>query len=141
MATLLVVEDERDTRDLLARIVRRAGHTAVAAANGWEALIALDETGIDVILLDLMMPGMDGVTFLEILRHDEARRSIPVILVTACDEGALLSAAVRLGVFKCFKKANYTSQELLDAIDQALAGIGIAQQKIRDDLAHGSSPQ
>src|SRR5688572_22356819 len=127
MATLLVVEDERDTRDLLARIVRRAGHTAVTAGNGWEALLALDETRVDVILLDLMMPGMDGVTFLDILRHDEARRSIPVILITACDESELLAGAVRLGVFKCLKKAHYTSQELLDVIDEAQAGVVIAQ--------------
>jgi CheY-like chemotaxis protein len=82
---------------------------------------------------------MDGATFLSILRNDERRRSVPVILVTACDESELLAAAARLGVSKCLKKAHYTPQELLREIDQALAGVVIAQQNIRDDLARGPS--
>lgn len=139
MATVLVVEDERDTRDLLARIVRRGGHTAVTAANGWEALLALDQGQADLVLLDLMMPGMDGRTFLGILRNDPQRRTTPVVLVTACPEGELLAAAARLGVHKCLKKAHFTPQELLETIDQALRGVSSTIQNIRDDVSRGPS--
>lgn len=139
MATILVVEDERDSRELLARTVRKGGHTAVVAANGWEALLALDEAPVDMVLLDLMMPGMDGATFLGILRNDQRRRSVPVVLVTALAEGALLSSAARLGVSKCLKKAHYSPHELLQTIDEVLAGRIMTQQSIRGDLARGPS--
>ena len=139
MATVLVVEDERDSRELLARTVRKGGHTAVVAANGWEALLALDEAPVDLVLLDLMMPGMDGPTFLSILRNDQRRRSVPVVLVTALSEGDLLSSAARLGVSKCLKKAHYTPQDLLETIDQVLATRIMAQDGIRGDLARGPS--
>ena len=137
MATVLVVEDERDSRELLARTVRKGGHTAVIAANGWEALLALDEAPVDLVLLDLMMPGMDGPTFLSILRNDQRRRSVPVVLVTALSEGDLLTSAARLGVSKCLKKAHYTPEDLLHTIDQVLAGRMMAQESIRGDLARG----
>jgi CheY-like chemotaxis protein len=137
MATVLVVEDERDSRELLARTVRKGGHTVIVAANGWEALLALDEAAVDLVLLDLMMPGMDGPTFLSILRNDQRRRATPVILVTALSEGDLLTSAARLGVSKCLKKANYTPQELLETIDTVLTGHMMAQQNIRNDLARG----
>ena len=139
MATVLVVEDERDSRELLARTVHKGGHTAVVAANGWEALLALDEAPVDLVLLDVMMPGMDGPTFLSILRNDQRRRAIPVVLVTALSEGELLTSAARLGVSKCLKKAHYTPQDLLETIDQVLATRIMAQDSIRGDLARGPS--
>jgi two-component system OmpR family response regulator len=139
MAIVLVVEDERDTRDLLARIVRRAGHAAITAGNGWEALLALDEGPVDLVLLDLMMPGMDGRTFLSILRNDPHRRTTPVVLVTACPEGELLAAAARLGVYRCLKKAHYTPQELLNTIDEAMRSSNAGLRNVRGDLHRPSS--
>jgi CheY-like chemotaxis protein len=138
MATILVVEDERDSRELLARTVRKGGHTAVVAANGWEALLALDEAPVDLVLLDLMMPGMDGPTFLSILRNDQRRRSVPVVLVTALSEGDLLTSAARLGVSKCLKKAHYTAEDLLSTIEQVLVTRMMAQDNIRGDIARGA---
>jgi hypothetical protein len=69
LARILVVEDEVDTRMVLGKFLSVAGHEVIPAANGWEALLVLDTTSVDLILLDVMMPGMDGVTFLQILRQ------------------------------------------------------------------------
>ena len=87
MATVLVVEDHADTRDVLARMLRGDGYTVVTAGNGWEALIALDaHPMIDAILLDILMPGMDGATFLKIARATAKTRLIPVLVTSVLSE-------------------------------------------------------
>ena len=53
MATILVVEDDFDTRDLLARLLEREGYDALSAANGWDALLVLDNHNVDLVLLDV----------------------------------------------------------------------------------------
>ena len=86
MAHILVVDDEPDTRDVLGRLLSRHGYTIEYAANGWEALLEIDRRGFDLILLDIMMPGLDGAKFLEILRGYAARSTTPVVIVTALDQ-------------------------------------------------------
>ena len=116
MATILVVEDDASCRDLLVRTLQRGGHESVTAANGWEALLALDASEIDLILLDLMMPGMDGRTFMRILRNDRRWRNLPVILLSALSFGDLFNGAVQLGVSDCLQKTKYTPMQLLDSV-------------------------
>src|SRR5438046_10452743 len=70
---------------VLGKFLTVAGHEVIPAANGWEALLVLDTTNVDLILLDVMMPGMDGVTFLQILRQAKKHQSMPVVLVTALE--------------------------------------------------------
>src|SRR2546423_5482711 len=83
MSTILIVEDDQDTREIMGRYLTLAGYEHVSASNGWEALLAVDQNAIDLILLDVMMPGMDGVTFLNILRNAQTKRNTPVVIVTA----------------------------------------------------------
>ncbi|MCU0264830.1 MAG: response regulator transcription factor [Actinomycetia bacterium] len=80
MATVLVVEDEKDIREVLRRYLERAGHAVLTTGSGAEALRILRGPGVDVLLLDLGLPDVDGV---EILR--EVRRSgrLPVLVLTA----------------------------------------------------------
>jgi CheY-like chemotaxis protein len=82
---VLVVEDEADMRHILCRMLERAGWAVAEAANGQEALTRLAEDRPHLILLDLLMPEMDGFTFVEVLRQQDAWRSIPVVVVTAKD--------------------------------------------------------
>ena len=83
-ATILVVDDDPDCREITARLLEREGHRPRRAASGEECLrIALSEP-IDVVLLDVMMPGMDGFAVCEALR--EAGKRLPVILLTARDD-------------------------------------------------------
>jgi PAS domain S-box-containing protein len=83
MGPVLVVEDDQPTRALLARELAKAGWTVAEAENGRVALERIAESRPALVLLDLMMPEMDGFEFLDVLRQDDAGRGIPVVVITA----------------------------------------------------------
>lgn len=121
MASVLIVDDDADSAEILSRYLLRIGHTPVTATNGWEALLKLDANQIDLVLLDLSMPGMDGATFLNILRNDRRRSSLPVILVTALQDNQLFQKATQLGVSNTLFKARFTAPDFYQSVNQALA--------------------
>ena len=81
-ATVLAVDDSADNRELLGRYLAREGHTVLAASSGAEALQILQEEAVDVVLLDLIMPGMDGSEVLMRIKENSAWRAIPVIVIS-----------------------------------------------------------
>jgi CheY-like chemotaxis protein len=84
MSSILLVEDDRDSREALAFVLEDAGHTVASAGNGREALDLLDEEEKpDLILLDLMMPVMNGWEFLGERKRRPGLASIPVMVLTA----------------------------------------------------------
>jgi CheY-like chemotaxis protein len=85
MATL-VVDDVSIARDALAGRVAKQGHSVVKTADGLEALEALASGSFDLVLLDLVMPNMDGYEVLERMKADQALRDIPVIIITGVEE-------------------------------------------------------
>src|SRR4051794_13252397 len=96
--TILVVDDVADSRDVLARLLRLSGYKSIVAEDGEAALNAVESEAPDLVLLDLMMPGMDGVEVLRHLREDPRFHDLPVILFTALSDGKLLTDAAKLGV-------------------------------------------
>jgi len=104
-ARILVVDDAEDDRRLMLACLAEEGYDAKTAVNGREALLMLESCTPDVIVLDLVMPGMDGMTFLETIRKDPNYADIPVVVVTSkdlklCDRRKL--TAKTSGVFgKC----------------------------------------
>jgi CheY-like chemotaxis protein len=119
MATILIVEDDQGTREIMARYLTLAGYEHVSASNGWEALLAVDQNDVDLILLDVMMPGMDGVTFLNILRNAQTKRNTPVVIVTAMSKQELLNRFRDLPVQAILPK----TQELFDELMQTVGKI------------------
>jgi len=83
MPTILIVEDDRDTREMLERFLQLEGFTVRTAENGRAALDVLHRDSACVILLDLMMPVMNGWEFRQVQAHDPRFSSIPVVVVTA----------------------------------------------------------
>ena len=83
---VLVVDDQRMNRLKMAAAVEARGHTALAAGDGETALQMLAEGGIDLVLLDIVMPGMDGFAVLQRLKSDRSLRDIPVIVISALDD-------------------------------------------------------
>jgi len=85
MSTVLIVEDDRDSRDMLRTWLEQHGFSAITAADGREALAQLDKAADDLslILLDLMMPGMTGWQFRTSQRANRRFRKIPVVVMTA----------------------------------------------------------
>jgi CheY-like chemotaxis protein len=81
MIKILVVEDDKHVRKLMNAVLKREGYEVVTAGNGKEALEALEVQHIDLIILDIMMPEMDGYEFAEELK--EADNRIPILMATA----------------------------------------------------------
>src|SRR5262245_19174176 len=80
---VLVVEDDAATRSMLGKTLAKAGWQVTEAENGRVALERMQTTSPALILLDLMMPEMDGFEFLDALRHHQPRRQVPVVVITA----------------------------------------------------------
>jgi CheY-like chemotaxis protein len=117
LKNILVVDDTADCREPLARLLQIAGYRPTTAVNGLDALAHLDSDRPDLILLDLMMPEMDGIAFLKELRNfDGWKSSVPVIVLTALSNGPLILEARRLGVHGTLTKACFTPDQLLDTI-------------------------
>lgn len=96
-STILVVDDEPVNRDILLRRLKRLGHDVVCAANGKEGLEILGQRDCDLVLLDIMMPVMDGMTMLHRLRLDYSSSLLPVIITTARDGSEEVVAALEAG--------------------------------------------
>jgi class 3 adenylate cyclase len=95
--SLLVVDDNEMNRDMLARRLGRHGYTVAVAADGQQALQMLEAQSFDLILLDIMMPGISGLDVLKILRERYSVADLPVIMATAKDQSEDIVAALQLG--------------------------------------------
>ncbi len=96
-AHLLVVDDNAENREMLSRRLRTHGFTIAAAESGPEALRLLEKTPFDLVLLDVVMPGMSGLEVLRDLRSRHAAADLPVIMATARDDSNDVVTALRLG--------------------------------------------
>ncbi len=94
---ILIVDDNEANRDLLLRRVRRGGYEATAVADGSKALERLAKEPFDLVLLDVMMPGMTGYEVLEAIKSDETLSRIRVIMVSALDEIDSVVRCIDLG--------------------------------------------
>jgi DNA-binding response OmpR family regulator len=101
---ILVVDDDPNAVIILTRMLAREGYSTLSAPGGQVALDTLATQSVDVILLDVMMPEMDGLQVCEKLRADERLRRIPVILLTAKDDIETRSRGMTLGVSEYLTK-------------------------------------
>lgn len=83
MATILIVDDSPVSRRMMDLMLHRNGYTVVAAADGYEALSLLEETPVDLMIVDLSMPDIDGLTLLERVRADARFHAIRTLMLTA----------------------------------------------------------
>ncbi len=79
---VLTVDDSRTMRDMLAFTLQGAGYEVLQAENGQEGLDVLGENNVDVIITDINMPVMDGITFIEKLRQDKTQAATPILILT-----------------------------------------------------------
>jgi CheY-like chemotaxis protein len=116
MNTVLIVDDTLDCSEPLAKLLRKRGHTVECAPDGAEALALLARFRPDVIVLDLMMPVMDGVSFLEVLRGDPERKDIRVVVLSGCGDGLPAGRLAELGVGEIFLKGSVDFCRLLEVL-------------------------
>jgi DNA-binding response OmpR family regulator len=120
MLRVLVVEDEASSAEVAAIICRTAGYQADIASDGRAAWSAIQSDVYDLLLVDLRMPYMDGLTLLTLMRQDVRFASIPVLVVTARVTASDRHALAELNVLELILKP-YSTHTLREAIQAALA--------------------
>ena len=120
-AQVLVVDDDPKTRDMLRRTLQKAGWSVAEAANGCEAIETLERSKPALVLLDLLMPGMDGFEVLERLQGDETWRDVPIIIVTAKDLTREDIDRLNGRVVKVLQKGTYHRRDLVRDIHAMIA--------------------
>ncbi|MCG5432305.1 two-component sensory transduction protein RegX [Mycobacterium sp. MYCO198283] len=116
MTSVLIVEDEESLADPLAYLLRKEGFEATVVADGPSALAEFDRSGPDIVLLDLMLPGMSGT---DVCRQLRARSSVPVIMVTARDSEIDKVVGLEIGADDYVTKP-YSARELIARIRAVL---------------------
>ena len=116
MSKVLVVEDSVAAREAVMRLLRHEGYGVIGAANGVEALRAIEQEKPDLVLLDVMMPEMDGMSTLIELRQRPECSDLPVILVTALSDEERISQARELGVSEYLVKTRFSYEDLLNYV-------------------------
>jgi CheY-like chemotaxis protein len=120
MPRILIVDDEAACRLPLARLLQLEGYEIAQAADGLEALQRLGEAQCDLVLLDLLMPGMDGITFIERARADARFATLPIFLVTAVHDSKMLLRARSFGIQQYLFKGDVPFMRMLELIKTQL---------------------
>jgi len=122
MCKIMIVEDAQDQLELFAKTFRRAGFDVYGAHDGGHAMDRVRDVRPDIILLDQMMPEVDGTTFLQNLRRFPKYKNIPVILVTGMNDKNLKSKANSLGVTDVLVKGEFHMKDLIALVKQRVTG-------------------
>ena len=94
---ILAVDDMPENRELISRLLSRAGHTVISAESGEEALELLETRGMDLVLLDLMMPGIGGAEVLKRMKENDSLRATPVIMISGRQDMDQIIACIQAG--------------------------------------------
>jgi class 3 adenylate cyclase len=123
---ILIVDDNAANREMLGRRLEREGHQVQLAAGGREALQFLHQRHADLVLLDVMMPEVDGYQVLQQLKADEALRDIPVLMISAVDEIESVVRCIELGA------EDYLPKPFDPVLLRARIGACLEKKRLRD---------
>jgi adenylate cyclase len=125
-STILVVDDNEDNRDMLARRLRRQGYEVVTAIGGSAALDTLGRRAIDLVLLDVMMPDLDGYAVLQRMKSEPELRDIPVLMISALDQLDSVARCLQLGA------EDYLGKPFEPVLLQARIGACLEKKRLHD---------
>ncbi|OGZ36000.1 MAG: hypothetical protein A3A94_00270 [Candidatus Portnoybacteria bacterium RIFCSPLOWO2_01_FULL_43_11] len=117
---ILIVEDDKFLRELLVRKLESSDMEALVAIDGKEALKKIKEEPAQLILLDLILPGMDGFEILKEIKKDPATANIPVIILSNLGQREEVEKGMKLGADDYLVKAHFTPAEIVDKIKNLL---------------------
>ncbi|MDD5433215.1 MAG: response regulator [Candidatus Pacebacteria bacterium] len=121
MSKILIVEDDKFLRELINRKLQSENFETVLAADGESALDLASSQGPDVILLDLILPGINGFEVLSKIKADEATKTIPVIILSNLGQKDDIDKGIGAGAVDYLVKAHFTPNEIVEKINQTLA--------------------
>jgi len=117
---IIIVEDEKPLSGILTDKLQKAGYEVIEACNGKDGLEKIQKEKPDLILLDLIMPKMDGMTMLKELRDREVGKDIPVIILTNLSDTDKAGDAIKANVRDYLIKSDWTLDDLLEKINGRL---------------------
>jgi CheY-like chemotaxis protein len=120
MAYVVVVEDDTDSSELVRRLLEREGFEVDCMAGARTAIDAVQERQPDLLIVDLRMPDVDGVSLLEHLRSVFGMQSLPAVVLTGLSDGPLLEKAQQLKLTCILTKGKAMPQDIIDAVNQSL---------------------
>ena len=122
MATILVVEDEFGIAEVLASALSDAGHNVLTAINGKQGLERLKEGHPELVLLDFMMPVLDGPAMVQAMRADPESNAIPIIIMSSLPESSIAEAVS--GMYVGFIRKPFKLRTVTEMINRVLNGTG-----------------
>jgi CheY-like chemotaxis protein len=120
MPDILIVDDDTDAADGAAKILKNAGHEVTCTTNGRLALAHVLNRLPDVVLLDIVMPDMDGPSFLEVVRSYLRLQSLPVVVLTGLTDSPMIDRVQALKVNSVLVKGKATSEDIIKAVEEAI---------------------
>lgn len=117
---ILVIEDDRFLRRLLLERLEDEGYSVDGAVDGEEGLKKAKETKFDLILLDLILPGIDGFEVLTNLKKEESLKDIPVLILSNLGQKEEIEKGLKLGAIDYIIKAHFTLDEIVEKIKRIL---------------------
>jgi len=118
--TILIIEDDKFLRELIAQKLLREGYEISEALDGEEGIKKIKEEKPDLILLDLILPGIDGFEVLSQMREESRLSSIPVIILSNLGQKEDVEKGMKLGAVDYLIKAHFTPGEIIEKIRKAL---------------------
>ncbi len=120
MKKILIIEDDSFIQDMEAKKLRHSGYDVIFASTGEDALKKINESGIDIILLDIKLPNFDGFEILKTIKQNPKTKDIPVIVYSNESGDENIKRAKELGANKFMIKSNFTLEELRESIEELI---------------------
>ena len=117
---VLIVEDDKFLAELITTKLDKEGYEIVLATDGESGVAKIKQEKPDIILLDIMLPGMDGFEVLENIKKDDEVKGIPVIILSNFGQEEKVEKGLNLGAADYLVKANFTTGEIVEKIKQTL---------------------
>ena len=117
---ILIIEDDKFLRDLIAKKLTQEGYNTIEAVDGEEGVKQIKEQKADLILLDLILPGIDGFEVLSRIKEDSTLAMIPVIILSNLGQKEDIARGLKLGAVDYLIKAHFTPNEIIEKIKKAL---------------------
>ncbi len=117
---ILLIEDEDMLRELITKRLTIGGYEIIQSTDGISGLKAAQEQRPDLVLLDIVLPGIDGFEVLEKIKNDASLSRMPVVMLSNLSQKNDIEKALKLGAVDYFIKINFTSEEVLEKIKNIL---------------------
>jgi len=118
--TILIIEDDKFLRELIAQKLFKEGYNIIEAIDGEEGIKKVKEEKPNLVLLDLILPGIDGFEVLSQIKEDSSLAQIPVIILSNLGQKEDVEKGLKLGAIDFLIKAHFTPGEIIEKINSAL---------------------